>query len=388
MPAQNSEKVEKLEEEVFFHIFNKGVDNRILFKDNKDYETFLNFLKEYLSPPPDPNELKQTFSVNGRTFKGVPHHPKNYFNKVELVAYSLSPNHFRLLLKPTTKGSLEKLIRSLSTRYAIYYNKKYQRRGSLFVRPYKSIQLKNAPQLVYLTRSFHRVSQEEGNKNGYSSYEIYLKEKTASWVKPNYVISLFKKLKSDSLKKAGTYKNFVEKYELDNNEKKMIESIIIETIPSQLDSVPVSKPDERASTQTVQSIPTPEPRTRITEFIATTTIAFILLFGIGFRNVLISANETTGLFNSAPSPEPKVSGLETEDVLKPSPSPTPTPQVSGIKTEPSEEAVNISVSPTPEVSEINSRDSIEFLANKDLDISDEKNEPDGPTKTCLGWRDF
>ena len=133
MTAKNPNRVN--ESGSFCHIYNKGVESKVVFNDKKDYEVFLGFIKEYLSIPIDPKNNKKEFTVNGRVFRGVPHQPKNYFNKIELVAYRLSPASFNLLLHQITKGSIESFVRSLCTRYSIYFNKKYQRTGTLFERP-------------------------------------------------------------------------------------------------------------------------------------------------------------------------------------------------------------------------------------------------------------
>jgi putative transposase len=315
----------------YFHIYNKGVDNRDLFKDDQDHEVFLGYLKNYLSSPLDPKELKKTFSVNGRTFKGVPHQPKNFFNKVELIAYNLMPNHFHLVVKEISQGSLAKLTRSLSTRYAIYYNKKYQRRGSLCAGPYKSVQIKDVSQLLYLTRYLHRESfkEKKGVKDlspsGYSSYEEYLGERVTSWIKPKVVLSYFDKSENDHFKGIDDYKNFIESYVLKQEEKKMLKDIVIESKPEHFEKT-VPKIEESTPPKEVYAKPVPEPRSKIPEFIATSTIAFILLFGIGFRNVLISSANTPEFL----TPDPQVSGIETSEPLQPPPSPilpSPTPQV-------------------------------------------------------------
>ena len=156
MPAPDERPVNQ--DGVYFHIYNKGVEDRNLFNSDQDFNVFVDYLKDYLSDPPSSKELKKTFSVNGRTFQGVPHQPKNYFGKVDLIAYGLLPDHFHLLVKESSKDSIQKLIRSLSTRYAIYYNKKYKRSGSLFQGPYKSARVKGLPELLYLTRYIHRDS--------------------------------------------------------------------------------------------------------------------------------------------------------------------------------------------------------------------------------------
>lgn len=332
MTAQTVQKTDK--NEVYFHIYNKGVDNRNLFKDDQDCEAFLSYLKDYLTAPPDPKELKKTFSVKGRTFQGVPHQPKNFFNKVELIAYNLMPNHFHLVVKEISQGSLVRLTRALSTRYAIYYNKKYQRRGSLFAGPYKSVQITDTPQLLYLTRHLHREvleRSEKSNKN-FSSYEEFLGTRKSVWIKPELVLSNFNNLKNKYFGGINDYKDFVEKYELKQEEKKSIENIIIESKPEHVEKR-VPKIEESSPPKEVSAEPVPEPRPKILEFIATATMVFILLFSVGIRNVLTSSADTSEFLS--PTPDPQVSGLE-DEISEPqaesiSPTPSPTPKVSGIE---------------------------------------------------------
>src|SRR3989344_2821447 len=150
MPAKNLKRVN--DSEIFCHVYNKGIEDRIIFADDADYQVFLGYLEDYLSPPKAPESTKKDFTVNGRVFRGVPHQPKNYFKKVELVAYSLKPDHFHLLLREITQKSLQAFIRSLATRYSMYFNKKYKRTGTLFAGPYKSVIVGNETSLLLLTR--------------------------------------------------------------------------------------------------------------------------------------------------------------------------------------------------------------------------------------------
>ncbi len=310
MTAQDSQRVGK--EGVYFHIYNKGVESRKLFIDEEDYQVFIGYLRDYISAPQDPTKLKQTFSVNGRTFQGIPHQPKNYFNKVEVLAFSLLPDHFHLLVKENYKDSLQKLIRSLSTRYAIYYNKKYKRTGSLFQGPYKSAHVKDLSQLLYLTRYIHR----EPTVKTFSSYKEYIGERVTTWIKPNIVISYFDNLKKDSLKGINGYKHFIEKKELEQIERETIEGIIIE---KKVEPTAKTEQEIKKTVVTPKSPPTPKPaaapksRQRTPEFIAASAIVFLLLFTVGAINVQTSAgNKTKAITQQPVSPAPQVAGVENE----------------------------------------------------------------------------
>ena len=288
MPAQNLYR--KDDEGIYSHIYNRGVERRIIFCDGEDYRVFQGFLKDYLTAPQDPESIKKEFSVHGRIFRGTPHQPKNYFNKVELIAYSLMSDHFHLLLHQITRGSLEGFIRSLCTRYSIYFNKKYQRTGALFEGPYKSIQIKDELHLLHLTRYLHHTG-------GYCSYEEYLGERVTSWVKPIVVLSFFGKDSRD-------YKDFVEKNELDQKEKELIEDITFESEIQHLEGRVLARNEE------IHLDPNLKPLQRVPEFLAM-TVVFLLLIGLGVRNIMISTTKS-----SNPSPTPSVLSI-----TNPSPSP-------------------------------------------------------------------
>ncbi len=355
MPAQKSKTPNKNKE--YFHIYNKGVENRNIFNDQKDYEVFLGFLKDYLTPPPDPEKTKKSFSVNGRTFRGVPHQPKNYFNKVELIAYSLLPDHFHLLVNQMTKSSLERLIRSLCTRYVIYYNKKYQRRGSLFMGPYKSIQIKDVFQLLHLTHYLHRegLKENESDKNenhkAFSSFQEYSGERTTSWIKPNVVLSYFDQLRDSTFEGINNYKNFIETYKFDQKDKILLERIIFESKSEPLvrrDPEPMHLKSSQAKSVEPEpapaSDPTPspvlDPPLGIFGLTATATVVFVLLFTLGIRNISTSAAQTEIAITSAPTPIPQADSTlaHPPQVIFQEPG-----QVSGIKDE-----ISVNVSNLPE----------------------------------------
>jgi hypothetical protein len=267
---------------LYCHVFNRGVENNLIFIDEEDYKTFLGYLKEYLSTPADPESSKKVFSIRGRAFRGTPHQPKNYFNQIELVAYSLMPNHFHLLVNLKRKDSLQGFIRSLCTRYSMYFNKKHHRTGSLFQGPYKSILVRDEACVLHLTRHLHT--------HGASSYPEYTGARVTPWIKPTAVLSYFAKTKADSFKGVRFYKDFVEKYQPGQKEIELLEKISLESVAPQ----PKKK-------EPVISKPHPKIRIRASELLAASGI-FLLLLALGVRNIMGSTAEITPV----PSPAPLV----------------------------------------------------------------------------------
>lgn len=229
MPARNLVRINL--ENSYHHIYNRGVEKRIIFNDEQDYKVFLKYLKEYLSPPPDPKEKLKSFTLKGLSFKGMPRQPKNYHGKIELVAYCLMPNHFHFLIHQVNTDQLEMFMRSLCTRYSMYFNKKYSRVGSLFQGPYKSVLVNEEPYLLHLSRYIHLNPKEiiSDIENAFSSYAEYLGIRKTLWIKSDIVISFFDKAKNDFLKGTNTYKKFIEAG-TDNSES-FLGNITLENTP-------------------------------------------------------------------------------------------------------------------------------------------------------------
>ena len=185
MTAKNRTKV--YVENTYYHVYNRGVEKRTIFLDEKDYKVFLSYLQFYLMPPP---------SLRGPSPKSYPSQQlSNHNNKISLVSYCLMPNHFHLAIKQVDKDSMTNFIRALSTRYSMYFNKRYTRVGSLFQGRYKAVLIENDMQFLYLTKYIHRnplALAEYTAKNlldyPYSSYRNYTGIIHQSWVDPSNVI--------------------------------------------------------------------------------------------------------------------------------------------------------------------------------------------------------
>lgn len=319
------------------YIYNVGIEKRVIFQDSQDYSVFLDYLKGYLTPA-DLASAKKTFTVNGRVFRGLPHLAKNYFKKVELIAYSLEPTHFHLLLHELASGSLESFLRSLFTRYSMYFNKKYQRTGSLFAGPYRSLKIKGKSTLLFLSRYIHR----NPHQHTYSSYPEYLGLRETPWVKPEVILSLVD---------ASGYKNFVEKYELNQKEKETLAGItpkVAETQPP-LNSAPSSPP-------------------RIIEFLAVASLVFLLLVGLAVRNInaYASKNAKSASIQPEATSEPAVSGVTTTPQPEEERTPEPETKITlVVKITDGADHVNIRQEPTvesPKIGEALDGETFDFIS--------------------------
>ncbi|PIU33191.1 hypothetical protein COY29_00645 [Candidatus Woesebacteria bacterium CG_4_10_14_0_2_um_filter_39_14] len=216
MPAKNILK--SYIENGYYHIYNRGVEKRIIFQDEQDYRVFLHYLKLYLSPPASLNDV-----YKGVSFVNPPRQrPLNNFSQeIILMTYSLIPNHFHLLLKQKSAHAIEKFMRSLGTKYVQYFNKRYQRVGPLFQDTYKAVLVKTDEQLLHLSRYIHLNPTKDNNKSAlrkmllesYSSYLEYLGKRKTNWIHPEEILSFFKTAQKTDFKDILSYQSFVEDYQ-------------------------------------------------------------------------------------------------------------------------------------------------------------------------------
>jgi putative transposase len=217
MPSRNIYKT--FVKDGYYHVYNRGVEKRIIFQEQFDFKVFLNYLKEALSVPTDPLKNKINFTLKGTTFKGIPRITKNFYNKIDLFCFCLMPNHFHLLLKQNSESDLQEFMQSLIVRYSMYFNKKYKRVGQLFQGRYKAVLVTEDRYLLHLSRYIHLNPSEYSNDltEAYSSYADYLKLRNTEWVKPNIILKFFERKVFLDFQKFNSYKSFVENYKDKNN---------------------------------------------------------------------------------------------------------------------------------------------------------------------------
>lgn len=134
----------------FYHLYNRGVDSRVVFSTKEDYDRFKAYL--YILNDEDSPRVANFF-LPGRK-KGVYESARG----VELVAigaYSLLPNHFHLIVTPLTENGVSKFMQKIQTAYTMYFNKKYARDGGLFQSTFKAWEVKDDEDLQDLYAYIH-----------------------------------------------------------------------------------------------------------------------------------------------------------------------------------------------------------------------------------------
>ncbi len=179
----------------YYHVYNRGNNKRPIFFSTKDYQRFLDKLKEY----------KEKFDLT-------------------LIAYSFMPNHFHLELRQNRDTPLSVFVQAMLNSHAKYVSLKYEMVGHVFQGPFKAKLIADESSLLQLSRYIHlncikdeifklsvplnksrKIRQrlvEDLRLFPWSSYREYLERKNPSLVNKEVLLAYFKN--------AQGYQKFVE----------------------------------------------------------------------------------------------------------------------------------------------------------------------------------
>ena len=135
-------KIQFVENNIY-HIYNRGVEKRSIFKDDNDRWRFLQGLLLFNDVEASINLLWQIERAKGKTtFKTIKDFLKDKGEKrvplVRIMADCLMPNHYHLLLEEIRENGISRFMQKLGTGYVKYFNGRHGRVGPLFQGPFKA----------------------------------------------------------------------------------------------------------------------------------------------------------------------------------------------------------------------------------------------------------
>jgi len=207
----------------YYHIINRGVEQRTIFEDAQDYEYFEELMCFYA---------------------------KSY--GITLHNYCLMSNHYHLLIE-IQEQNLSKFMRQVNMNYSIYFNKKYKRVGHLWQGRFKSWYVTDEAYLYtlmcYIEQNplkAHMV--KELAEYPYSSYHYFLDYKNIpeclqnAWIVQNHKedkesIEAFLTAPVDrqQLQELKTASSLVEAHNVDNKPKEEDLLILFDKITEKKD---------------------------------------------------------------------------------------------------------------------------------------------------------
>jgi putative transposase len=187
-------------EDALYHIICKSITELALFRDSEDKTKYLMLIKKY--------KLIYNFKLYG---------------------YCLMDTHSHLIID-ANGSDISKVMHGINFSYAMYYNKKYKRKGHLFADRFKSIIVENDRYLKFLSLYVHNNPKDIGKYKDcpeeyfFSSLAICLGKRQDSFniVDYEYVMNLF----GNGLKKSRkNYYSLLFRF----NEEKLKEEIEFES---------------------------------------------------------------------------------------------------------------------------------------------------------------
>jgi len=147
----------------YYHIINRGVEQRVIFKEASDYEYFEELMCFYM---------------------------RSY--GITLHNYCLMGNHYHLLLEIKTEN-LSKFMRQLNMNYAIYFNKKYKRTGHLWQGRFKSWYVTDEAYLytlmLYIEQNPLKAKMVKHlEEYPYSSYHYFLADEIPECLQQSWIV--------------------------------------------------------------------------------------------------------------------------------------------------------------------------------------------------------
>ncbi len=166
---------------IYFHVITQGINKNYIFEREEDIKYYIKIMYNLIE--------KQ---------------------KVEIVAYCIMNNHAHMLIKAEEIKELSKYMQRLNTKYAIYYNKKYEKVGYVFRDRYKSEGIYSEEQLYSCINYIYNNPVKAGMCNKAEEYPYSNHRKIKNNIVEDYNFI-------DINENDGICQNVLEKFLIENN---------------------------------------------------------------------------------------------------------------------------------------------------------------------------
>jgi len=117
----------------YYHVMNRTSSGTELFKDDKDYKLFLEKMYFYAEDC-----------------------------KIRIIAVTLMPTHYHIILKQNNNIGVDKFIHRLSISYTWHYRKRYKHHGSIFGSRFTAVLIVDSQQMRTVCSYVHANAWKAG----------------------------------------------------------------------------------------------------------------------------------------------------------------------------------------------------------------------------------
>lgn len=132
----------KLETGKIYHVANHSVNRDKIFYSGEDYVRMVRGMIFYSQKGNFPkfSQFLKSKDVRENNFKkAVDERAEKSI--VDIVAYCLTPTHFRFILKQNEDGAISRFVRDFSNSYSRYFNNRHKRKGPLWQGRFKRAEI-------------------------------------------------------------------------------------------------------------------------------------------------------------------------------------------------------------------------------------------------------
>lgn len=213
----------------YFHVYNRGVDKRDVFSDERDYVRFIKSMREFNTTEAAgglyEKYLREKHAIRTRTSNVQSGHLMST-PLVSISAYCLNPNHYHFILKQQVDNGIKKFMQKLGNGYTKYFNHRNKRSGSLFQGVYKSVHIDSNEYFLYLSAYVNKNNFIHGYSNAeeeweYSSLPDYAGKRNGTLCDKGEILGQFNN-------DISQYKKFLDATAAHLKEKKELEKYLLE----------------------------------------------------------------------------------------------------------------------------------------------------------------
>ena len=137
--------------EGLYHALNRGVEKRTLFLDDQDRARFVHDMYEFNDTAPAGNAYRLFHPMMEIRSPSL----RQREQIVDIHGWCLMGNHYHLLLSERLENGLSLFLRKLNVGYAMYFNEKYKRSGTLFQGRTKKLRINSDAYFLHILHYIH-----------------------------------------------------------------------------------------------------------------------------------------------------------------------------------------------------------------------------------------
>ncbi len=208
----------------FYHIYNRGVEQRNIFLEENDLNRFLESIRFFNTENPVGSLRDKKELLHQRSDRWEEKAQKRL---VDVACYCLNPNHHHLLLRQRQERGVSEFIKRLSGGYTRFFNDKYNRNGVLFQGKFKSIHVNSNEYLLHLSVYINLNNRLGGLGDtimalSRSSWGEYIGQDMGGFCEKGIILNQFSNIREYEKFALDSFKDMVSRKEKDEEFRRLL----------------------------------------------------------------------------------------------------------------------------------------------------------------------